>query len=225
VGPDGRVYVGDHTVRVHVLAPDGSYERFFDYYAGDTGLAMSADGNLLVAGYKIILRTPNIVAVGPRVWRVSPEGREIDSWEGPDDGLVSAWFPMGITEDRAGRVYVTGSRQHREGAEAVKSGEFVWVFDRRGTLINRFGIPASPGPAPPGFEGVAVDSRGAVYVTEWHGGYVYKFSRSGELVMKWKYTSDSVPALTAPVGVLVDPLDRIYVADWSQNLIHKFGYN
>lgn len=226
VGPDGRVYVSDHTVRVHVLNPDKTYNRWLDYYPGDAGLVMSADGTLLIAGYKIILRSPNLVATGPRVWRVSPEGEEIDSWEGPDDGLSSAWFPMGIAEDKAGRVYVTGSRQHREGPDAVKTGEYVWVFDRRGTFITRFGIEHTPDLVPPlGFEGIALDSRGAVYVAEWHRGTVYKFSRSGDLVMQWSATGDGLPNLTSPVGILIDPSDRIYVTDWSQNLIYKFGYN
>jgi sugar lactone lactonase YvrE len=224
VGADGRVYVGDHTVRIHVFFPDGTYDRYLDYHAADTGLAVSADGTLLIAGFKILVRSPSLVAVGPRVWRVSPDGDEIASWTGPDDGLSSAWFPTGLTEDAHGRVYVTGSRQHRQGPDAVKTGEFVWMFDRRGNFVSRFGIEGAAAQHL-GFEGVAVDSRGSVYVAEWRLGNVHKFSRGRDLIATWRQTGGNLPSMRAPVGILVDPSDRIYVADWSLNVILKFGYN
>lgn len=222
---DGTAYVGDLGYRVQAFTLDGEYRQWLDFYCVEAGLALDADGNLLIAGSRILQRIPYLIFEGPYLWTLDRRGNILKKWDVPHTHDFDEWTPRGVTVDRNGNIYVTGSDSHRIGfQDKVKDGEYVWKLDRTGKLILRWGLEgdAAEGRA---FEGIALDSQGSMYVADWLGKRMVKFNHLGETLAEWSDAGEFGLPMRGPVGVLVDDSDRIYVVDWGYHRVMKFGYN
>ncbi|MGB2713848.1 MAG: hypothetical protein WBC51_06690 [Vicinamibacterales bacterium] len=217
IGSDGAIYVADagDSNRVRRLGPDGnvstvagSIEGYADGPAAQarfnapSGLALGSDGTIYVAD-----------TANNAIRRITRDGMVSTlaggQGSGYRDGIgTEALFngPTGLAVDPAGRVIVADAYNDRiravapDGTVATIAGS-----GQRGILDGqasdaRFDTPC----------GVAVDSRGAVYVADTGNGMVRIVSPEGVV------TAVGPPppyGLVRPIGIAVDEAGSIFVTD------------
>ncbi len=165
VGPTGDLFISDGygNARVHRFTPDGRLVASWGEPGGGPGqfhvvhgIAVDAKGVVHVADRE-----------NSRIQRFTSDGEYLGEW-------TDVARPCHLALDKAGWIYVAelghragrwpGTGTHQPG----QTGGRVSVFDRDGVLHARWGggeHPCEPGDffAP---HGIAVDSRGDVYVAE-----------------------------------------------------------
>jgi YD repeat-containing protein len=106
--------------------------------------------------------------------------------------------PVGIAINKtAGDVYVSDTGGHRIEEFTVAEGTFIRAFPTTGSV-----------------HGIAIDSAGNVWVTDYQ--HVEKFSSTGSLL--GTYGSFSLLE-----GIAIDSEGHIYVADWSAGVIYELS--
>jgi len=164
VGPRGDLYVSDGygNCRVHRFSPTGELERSWGTPGGGPGefylphgIAVAADGRVFVCDRE-----------NDRIQIFCPDGEYLAEW-------TDTQRPTHLVFDGAGRAYVTELWWHR-GQVSGRHGPIetprpgrLSVYDRDGRLLARWGTEdacAAGSFAAP--HGLAVDSRGDVYVSE-----------------------------------------------------------
>lgn len=217
IGNDGTIYLTDagDSNRVRRLGPDGHVstvaggrEGYTDgpaaqaRFSAPSGLALGGDGTIYVAD-----------TANNAIRRIDPDGMvsTLAGGRGPGyrDGIgAEALFngPVGLAVDPTGRVLVADAYNDRiraiapDGTVATVAGS-----GRRGILDGqaadaRFDTPC----------GVAVDSRGVLYVADTGNGVVRLVSPEGIV------SSIGPPppyGLVRPVGIAVDETGVIFVTD------------
>ncbi len=112
-------------------------------------------------------------------------------------------------DDRTGDFYVVDGATH-----AVRR------FDGRGQLVATF---RGSGPAELKIpHGVAVDSRGHVWVTDAGAQRVVTFTRDGALVGVWGDGSSSAVSLRGPQAIAIDRDDNVYLSEATANRVQMF---
>jgi DNA-binding beta-propeller fold protein YncE len=164
VAPSGDLYISDGygNCRVHQFSPSGERKRSWgvpgtgpgQFYLPH-GIGAAADGRIFVCDRE-----------SDRIQIFSPDGEYLSEW-------TDTRRPTHLVFDGAGRAYVSelwwqpGQISRRYGpAGSIRSGR-VSVHDGNGGVIARWGgqDPTAAGSfAAP--HGIAVDSRGDVYVSE-----------------------------------------------------------
>ena len=164
VGPRGHLYVSDGygNCRVHRFSPSGTLERSWgepgtgpgQFYLPH-GIAVHADGRVFVCDRE-----------SDRIQIFNPDGEYLAEW-------TDTQRPTHIVFDSEGRAYVSelwwhpGDISRRHGQTTTAKPARLSVFDRDGRVIARWGTAdatASGSFAAP--HGLAVDSRGDIYVSE-----------------------------------------------------------
>jgi sugar lactone lactonase YvrE len=163
IGPTGDIYVSDGygNARVHRFSARGELIRSW----GEPGIGpgefnlphgvnVAKDGRVLVCDRE-----------NDRIQFFSPDGEYLDQW-------TDVCRPCSVSLDAAGNAYVAelgakaGGKSYVHGMRAVDVPPRVSVFDPTGKLVARFG---ERGAEPGNFigpHGIAVDSRGNVFVAE-----------------------------------------------------------
>jgi DNA-binding beta-propeller fold protein YncE len=164
VGPRGHLYVSDGygNCRVHRFSPGGTLERSWgepgtgpgQFYLPH-GIAVAADGRVFVCDRE-----------SDRIQIFSPDGEYLSEW-------TDTQRPTHLVFDAEGRAYVSelwwhpGDISRRHGPTREARPARLSVYDRDGRVLARWGTPDATAPgsfAAP--HGLAVDSRGDVYVSE-----------------------------------------------------------
>ena len=97
--------------------------------------------------------------------------------------------PIGVAVDKiAGYVYVVDSNQHHV-FKFSNAGTLITTWGGLGSGDGQFNLPA----------GVAVDSDGNIYVTDFYNQRFQKFSSEGVFLSK-----TTIGQLTSPRGIAVD---------------------
>lgn len=120
---------------------------------------------------------------------------------------LAGWQPMGIAFDREGNLWVTD----------MVVGRGVHEFAPDGSYLRSVGADA-------GFSfpnGVVIDSKGYVYVSDSNNGRLVVFDAQGREVAKIRRGS-AEGTLGLPRGVAIDDADRIYVADATGQGVEMF---
>ena len=164
VGPKGDLYVSDGygNCRVHQFSPTGALKRSWGasgkgpgQFHLPHGIAVDKDGRVYVCDRE-----------NDRIQIFSPDGEYLGEW-------TDTQRPTHLVFDREGRAHVSelwwhkGQTSQRHGPISTPRPGRVSVLDREGRLLARWGGPdatASGSFAAP--HGLAVDSRGDVYVSE-----------------------------------------------------------
>ena len=158
VADDGSIFISDGygNARIHKYTPDG--EHLLSW--GEPGI----DPGQFMCPHNIALR-------GERVYVADRESHRVQIFD-LDGRLVALWNnihrPCGLTVGPEGHIYIgeLNGVGLMDGALAI--GHRVSVLDADGNLVGRFGDPEE-GEEPGRFiapHGIAVDSRGDVYVGE-----------------------------------------------------------
>src|SRR5262245_61911941 len=164
IGPKGDLYVSDGygNCRIHQFSTTGELKRSWGapgtgpgQFHIPHGIAVAADGRVFVCDRE-----------NDRIQIFSPDGEYLAEW-------TDTQRPTHLVFDGAGRAYVSelwwhkGQTSRRHGPiEAARPGR-VSVYDRDGRLLARWGTADATAPgsfAAP--HGIAVDSRGDLYVSE-----------------------------------------------------------
>jgi DNA-binding beta-propeller fold protein YncE len=164
IGPKGDLYVSDGygNCRVHQFSPTGTLKRSWGVSGKGPGqfhlphgIAVAADGRVFVCDRE-----------NDRIQIFSPDGEYLAEW-------TDTQRPTHLVFDAQGRAHVSelwwhrGQTSQRHGAIQDPRPGRVSVFDRDGKLHARWG--GAEATAPGSFaapHGIAVDSRGDVYVAE-----------------------------------------------------------
>ena len=153
--PDGSMYVtdvGSPFHRVHQFGPDGKLVRSIGekgMFSFPNGVAVDATGNVYVADSN-----------NGRLRVFAPDGRELGGIpRGAREGDLG--LPRGVAIDDSGRIYVVDTT-----AGAVLVYKVAGPDDRRPTYVGRFGGQGTGDGQFAYPNGVAVDTRGHVLVTD-----------------------------------------------------------
>jgi tripartite motif-containing protein 71 len=76
-----------------------------------------------------------------------------------------------------------------------------------------------------GPEGIAVDSLGNVYVTDYVNDLVQKFDSNGAFITKWGSSGSGDGQFNGPEGIATDSSGNVYVTDFNNHRIQKFDSN
>lgn len=240
VGPDGMIYaIGKNYFRsrgyIGVIDPkDGhtiatyrimSVEEAKDLYP--RGIAVDNDGDIYVTNFEDY-----------PIKKFTKDGKFIKGIGKRGKGKGEFIWPWGIAVDkRNGDVYATDVYAPR-AKEFEKSNLCVQKFNNDGKFLKRWGgeLVKVNSWFPPKLtflgdntiefaEGIAVDSKGYVYVLEKFGPRVSKFNSNGSLVKRWGKKGTAPGEFNAPEAICVDKDGNVYVADTGNNRVQKFDPN
>jgi DNA-binding beta-propeller fold protein YncE len=205
VAPNGDVYVADlGNGRVSVYGADGAFKFVFGKLGAEPGKAKEGQFN-----------EPSSVAVGPdgsvyvadtwnqRVQKFDAKGKYLSEI---DDGFYS---PRNVAVDRAGNLYVADT-----GHSQVK------VLDPSGHEIKVLGGLGGGGGEFKEVFGVAVNSRGEIFVADPGNRRIQKFSAlpAGDYVKSVKVPGWKGPDPFWPM-LAVDSQDLVYAVDGNNHKI------
>jgi DNA-binding beta-propeller fold protein YncE len=201
-----RLYVADMTDRIQVFSADGD---FLDYWRlpafdvdGPTGLAIDADGNLLVADTHFY-----------RVLVYSPSGRElarIGGTPGSEPGQFG--YVRDVARHPDGRIYTCESGDQ----------DRVQILSPHGAYLGQFGVK---GHEPGEFyrpEALVFDAQARLFVCDSCNHRVQVFSDAGELMDIWGEPGSELGQLRYPYDLTLTPDGSVCVCEWGNNRIQKF---
>ena len=164
VSPKGDLYISDGygNCEVHQFSASGELKRSWGVPGSGPGqfflphgIAVAADGRVFVCDRE-----------NDRIQIFSPDGEYLSEWS-------DTQRPTHIVFDPEGRAYVSelwwhpGMKSQRHGPITQARQGRVSVYDKEGRLLTRWGTLEATAPgsfAAP--HGIAVDSRGDIYVSE-----------------------------------------------------------
>ena len=162
-----------------VYAPETSGERLIRVFDkdGQPGQAFAVEGTTKLSRY------PIYVAVSPKDQRVyvsdqqaltififTPNGEVVGHVPSPFEG---GWAPLALAFDKAGNLYVT---------DVTPGNHRLVVLDPDGNLVRTFGTEGEGAGQFSFPNGIAVDGKGYVYVSDSGNGRVLAFDADGNLL-------------------------------------------
>jgi len=250
VASDGTLYVADFgNEKIRKIAPNGIITTFAGSgvagYTGDGGQALNARMNgpftLLLdpKGVLYFVDYENLrvrkIALDGVITTVAGSGRSGNAGEGSlatSADLFPGWMALGpdgslyVTDD--GSINNAGSRKVRK---ISPSGTISTVAGNGTAGFSGDGGPATSAQLVSA-EGVALDSAGNVYISEYGGARIRKVAPSGVITTYaggngGGSAGDGGPAnraqLNGPSGLLVDAQDNLYVNDSVNRKIRKIA--
>ena len=207
-------------------------------FAGDNGAAVSAQLN---RPYGIAVDSTGTLYFSDysnhRVRKITTDGRistvagtGVAGYRGDNGPAVSAQLncPREVAVDSAGAVYVVDAGNHRV-RKVTADGKISTVV---GTGVAGFGGDGGPATAAqlnlP--LGVAMDSAGVLYVTEYNNHRVRKITTDGKIstvagIGSGGFRGDNGAAVSAqlnrPYGLAVDSAGDLYIADAENHRVRK----
>lgn len=233
VDRQGHVYVADlANNKIRKISPEGIVST----------LAGSTSGFSDGAGADAQFRSPVGVAVdtqgyvyvsdlfNQKIRKISPEG-VVSTLAGSTGGFADGTgadaqfkYPIGITVDASGNVYVVDSGNHKirkispEGVVSTLAGSIAGFADGTGASAQ-FSSPA----------GIAIDLQGNAYVADFNNHRIRKVSPEGIVSTLAGSTQGYANGIgdnamfNNPIGVAVDAQGYVYIGDYSNHMIRKIS--
>ena len=112
---------------------------------------------------------------------------------------------LGLAVDGSGYVYTVTLKPR---------GSIIQKFDSNGTVITEWGSEGYPDKYFYSYsEGLAVDSKGFVYITDTGNNHIQKFASGGFFITRWGQLGSDQGNFTSPRGIAVDSNNYVYVTD------------
>lgn len=185
----GFIYIADSGNNlIQILHPSGELSKVLGgggEFTYPNALAVDKDGHVYVGELK-----------EGRIQILDRKGNLIKTIDGETTGLPLA--PLAIAVDKEKKIYL-----------ANHNGE-IFVLNREGELVQRFG---EPGREPGQFaypNGIAVNSKQHIIVSDSGNARLQVFNQEGNFMTAVYSTQFGV---AMPRGIALGPGDRIYVAD------------
>ncbi|WP_255474091.1 DUF7619 domain-containing protein [Pontibacter qinzhouensis] len=149
-----------------------------------------------------------------KVVKYNPAKQEVLAMGGSGAGIVN---PQTMTVDDAGNVYILD----------VENRKFnIKKFDKFGNKLGTLsGIEGSYDANANGHisAGLAVDTDGNMYVTNYNSNTLIKYSAQGKILFKIASVGKEQGQLWKPLDVCLDPVGNVFIADINGNRIQKFS--
>ena len=171
------------------------------------------DGNIWVTdGQGPDGKDPNRNGKGHQVFKFSPEGKLLMTL---GTAGVAGETPTTFNAPSAVVVAPSGDIFVADGHGATTNNRIV-KFSRDGTFIKAWGRNGSaPGEFNPP-HGIAMDSRGRIFVADRSNNRIQIFDQEGVFLEEWKQFG-------RPSGIFIDANDMLYVADSQSNAKNNPG--
>lgn len=165
--------------------------------------------------------------------------------------ILGLWFGAIKGIDKSNFVHLLDRQNPPEGALVLSSkstcsdchiiyqdgGFLLYRNQKPDTSMTAAPVPANPTSAPSLFvggpgsgpgqfstpRGIAVDSKGNIYIADGGNGRVQKFDAEGRFLIEFGKEGPSEVVLKNPNGIAVDPDGMIFVVDASANKLVKFN--
>ncbi len=180
------------------------------------GLGIGANGELLIAD-----------TWKHRIVRAGPDCNVVGAFGELGTGPGQLQCPRSVTTDSEGNIYVVDCWNHRV-VKYNPRGQFELALGGQGgpwgndEAYGKFSYPY----------GVAVDSEGFIYVSDFNNNRIQKFDPQGKIVkdaqgeeVVWGTEGRQDGQFSHPAGLAMDSHDRLYVADVGNNRIQRFDTN
>ncbi len=125
-------------------------------------------------------------------------------------------YPTALATDPSGNVYVIDAGHHRI-QKFDGSGQFLMSWGSIGDGEGQFVFRIS-GPIP---GGIAVDTRGTVFVSDYYD-RIQAFDSSGQFLFQWGIHGTGDGQFDFPTGMAVDGQGMVYVGDAGNHRVQKF---
>jgi len=205
VGSDGTVYATEwESNSVRVFGPnntsvtwnrDGNPEWDFNR---PTGIAVDADNHVYVADTR-----------NGRVLVFDSAGALLRTIGGPGIDPGTFVLPIGVAVDASKNVYVVDYGLVVSGipvghrVQKIAPNGTATVWGSYGTGNGQFRNPV----------GIALDSDGSFYVTDYGNDRIQKFNASGQYITQWTSPGPGPGEIAGPAGIAVDADHNVYVAE------------
>jgi len=180
------------------------------------GLGIGQNGELLIAD-----------TWNDRIVRAGPDCNVVGAFGEYGSGEGQLQSPRSVTTDKDGNIYVVDCWNHRV-VKLSPQGRFLLALGGQGAPFGndeahgKFAYPY----------GVAVDSEGFIYVSDFNNNRIQKFDPQGKIAkdedgedMVWGTEGRQDGQFTHPAGLAMDSQDRLYVADVGNNRVQRFHTN
>ena len=172
---------------VQVYSPDGTLVRKWHpfQYGSAHYLKIDPDGNIWLTDVLLHI-----------VRKFSPEGElllTLGTAGAPDEDEAHFNKPTDMIVTPAGDVFVTDGYGNNRVVHFDKEGKYVNAWGKKGTGPGEFDIP----------HGIAVDSKGLLYVADRTNARVQVFTQKGKFLRQWQ-------GILVPWGLWVTPKDEIW---------------
>ena len=214
--PSGDVWVADtgHN-RVQEFSSKGEFVREFGAegkgdgeFSSPDGIAVNSAGNVYVAD-----------SGNNRVQEFNSKGEFVRAFSVSGSGNDEYNELTGITVDGEGHVWVV-EKCILPGFEECKAR--VQEFTGEGTRIVQFGSEGKGAGQLEEPRGIAVDSKGNVWVADTGNNRVQEFKSTGEFVRAFGSKGTGNGQFEAPTGVAIDSEGDPWVVDHGNNRVQRF---
>ena len=192
-----------------------------------TGVALDSAGNLYIADSNNH-RIRKVNASGT-ITTVAGNGTSGFAGDGATATSAQLSYPMGVTLDSAGNLYIADSNNHRirkvnaSGTITTVAGNGTPGFGGDGATATSARL-SSP-------VGVALDSAGHLYIADYNNHRIRKVDATSGTITTVAgngtsgFAGDGATAtsalLNAPLGVALDSTGHLYIADYNNHRIRK----
>ena len=166
------------------------------------GIAVDSAGNVYVS--ELALNA---------VKKFDATGTFVSKWFTQGNGEVQLWSPQRVAVDSEDNIYVS----HDIKEEKTPAG--IQKFSANGTYLTQWGSRGSGDGKFMQHIGVAVDSKGNVYVADSGNHRIQKFESDGTYLTQWRL---SIVNRMTPSAIAVDSENNVFVADTDDDRILKF---
>ena len=154
-----------------------------------------------------------------RIQKFNSNGQYISSFGTYGTGPGQFLGVSGIAIDTSDNIYVVDSNNRRVD-KFDSSGTYLAQFGASGVIDGLYypgdGLFYSP-------QGVAVDTSGNVYVTDYLANRIQKFNSAGVYQSQFGTSGSGNGQFHGPKSIAIDSLNNIYVVDRDNNRIQKFN--
>ena len=190
IDPSGNIWTFNRgNIPIQIYRPDGALVRTWGQggtFKNPHQIRFDRDGNLWAAdnGYHIVRK---FTRDGQLLLTIGTKDQP-----GEDQTHLNQPTDMAITP--SGEVFISDGYVNSRVVHYDRSGKFVNSWGKLGTGPGEFSLP----------HGIALDSRGRLYVVDRNNARIQVFEQSGKYLTEWRN-------IITPWAIWITPKDEIYV--------------